>query len=79
MGEVEEPIIGQACIAKMFGVSRQTICKKKKELLDAGVVWTVKRGRPPRLCYLAFPSVISWYCSYKAKRGEGVLDAPIKK
>lgn len=78
MSGIEQPIIGQANIAQAFGVTRQTINKHRKMLMEYGVIWPIKRGRPPKKVYAAFPSAISYYCSYQAKQGKGVLDEPDK-
>ena len=68
----EEPIIGQKAIGRMMGVSRQTVGKKKDELMAYGVIWKTWRGRPPRIVYCAFPSEIKRYCSFKSTKKEMV-------
>jgi hypothetical protein len=60
-GDVEVAIIGWKNIAKFFGVSERSMLRHKQELKEAGYIFYINLGRPPRRKVAAFPSqLMSW-------------------
>ena len=44
----EAALCGWSEIARIFGVSARTMQRKRAALLEAGVIFYMRRGRPPR-------------------------------
>lgn len=66
-----DPLIeGWEDIGKMFGWSKPTIMKRKDELCDAGVVFYLNRGRPPRNKACAWESALKIWAMKKGAKGE---------
>lgn len=66
----EQVIQGWDNIAKFFGVSKRAMQRRRQELLDAGVIFYVLKGRPKRKVVCAFPSLLKVWASLKARKGE---------
>jgi len=67
---METVIKGWDNIAKFFGVSSRSIFRRRKELLEAGVVFYMWQGKPRHRVAAAFPSVLKAWISRKAVKGE---------
>jgi len=67
---VEHALIGWKAIAEMFCCSEAKLMMKKSELQQAGVIFEVRRGRPPRKQVCAFPSTIYQFLAEKSRLKE---------
>jgi predicted DNA-binding transcriptional regulator YafY len=65
----ERCLIGWKAIADMFQVSERTMIKKKKDLLECGVIFYMHHGRPPRRQVCAFPSLLFRWTILKSSKG----------
>ena len=70
--DLEEAVIGWASVARCLGCSESKVRKMKKELIEAGVVFETRRGRPPQKRIAFFPSVLRRWTGVKARKGERV-------
>jgi|GEM_PF-2462609 len=70
--DLEEAVIGWAKVALCLGCSESKARKMKKELIEAGVVFETRRGRPPQKRIAFFPSVLRRWTGVKARKGERV-------
>jgi hypothetical protein len=63
---------GWAEMARITGKSKRTLYKRKKELIDAGVIGYSILGRPPKRIRMVhfFPDVLKAYISRKNMLGE---------
>ena len=68
----EQALIGWKPIAEMFGVTRRTMQAKRQELMDAGGIFYMNRGRPPRRRVCAFPSLLMRWTVIKASEGKTI-------
>jgi len=66
----ETVIRGWENIAKYFGVTGRTMLRRRKELIDAGVVFYMRTGWPPRKVACAFPSMLKAWITAKAAKKE---------
>jgi DNA-binding Lrp family transcriptional regulator len=57
-------------IAMTLRCSVRTCHNKRKELVDAGVIFYMNIGRPPRRTIFHFPSRLKAYTGLKAAKGE---------
>jgi len=71
-GENERAVVGMKSIAATLGCSLRTCYYKREEWLDAGVIFYMKRGRPPRKLIHHFPSKLKAYTSLKGSKRETV-------
>jgi len=67
---MEEIIRGWDNIGKFFGVSARTMQRRRKELVNAGVIFYKKVGKPPRKIVCAFPSMLKAWIARKTAKGE---------
>ena len=58
MQDMEEAVIGWANVARCLGCSERKVRNMKKELIEAGVIFETRRGRPPQKRIAFFPSVL---------------------
>ena len=65
-------IKGWDAIGAMFGKTGRAMIHRKKELLDAGVVFYTHFGRPPRKMIAAFPTMLMRWTCEKSVRGEKI-------
>jgi hypothetical protein len=63
-------IEGWKNISAMFNWSIPTVLKRRAELCDAGVVFYMRRGRPPRMKACAWESCIKIWMMKKGSKGE---------
>lgn len=66
----EHAIVGWKDIAKMFNIHPQTMMRKRDELIEAGAIYYMMKGRPPYKTVCAFPSVLKAWIALKARKGE---------
>ena len=68
-----EHAIARENIIEMMGICEAKFDKKHRDqMLQCGAIFKVKKGRPPRVHIMGFPSRIMRYISIKASQG-GVL------
>jgi predicted transcriptional regulator len=72
LNDLEEAAIGWASVARCLNCSESKVRKMKKELIEAGVVFETRRGRPPQRRIAFFPSVLRRWTGVKARKGERV-------
>lgn len=70
--DIEEAITGWENVARCLGCSERKVRSMKKELIEAGVVFETRRGRPPQKRIAFFPSVLRRWTGVKARKGERV-------
>ena len=70
--DIEEAETGWANVARCLGCSERKVRSMKKELIEAGVVFETRRGRPPQKRIAFFPSVLRRWTGVKARKGERV-------
>ena len=70
--DIEEAITGWANVARCLGCSERKVRSMKKELIEAGVIFETRRGRPPQKRIAFFPSVLRRWTGVKARKGERV-------
>ncbi len=68
----ETVICGWQAIANMFGISKRNMTRRRVELLEAGAIFYMKRGTPPRKVVCAWPSVLKAWTIQKSVRNENV-------
>jgi hypothetical protein len=68
----EQALIGWQEIAGLFGCCEKTIRSRKSELYDAGVIFYMNHGRPPRRRVCAFPSLLKVWVIRKTMEGETI-------
>ena len=68
----ERTLIGWKPIAQMFGVTERTMKARREELFEAGVIFYMNHGRPPRRRVCAFPSVLKMWTVLKGGSGEPI-------
>lgn len=66
----EIAIQGWENIARMFNVHPRTAQRRRKELREAGVIFYINKGKPPRKVVCAFPSMLKAWITAKAAKGE---------
>lgn len=59
-------------ILLILGWSRKKFFLYRKELVDAGVIFYSRRGRPYRRMIFGFPSRLRSWISLKASKGEDI-------
>jgi len=62
-------IFGWDAIADVFKVSKQTMIKRKDELMEYGAIFYQYKGRPPRRVVCAFPSMLKTWAGTKTTKG----------
>ena len=68
----EHALIVWKAIAEMFGVTERTMKARRQEFLEAGVIFYMNHGRPPRKRVCAFPSLLRRWTILKAGDGEAI-------
>ena len=68
----EQALIGWKVIAKMFGVTDRTMKARRRELMDAGIVFYQNHGRPPKKRVCAFPSLLLRWTVIKGSGGKTI-------
>jgi len=63
---MSERITGWAEIAEYYEVSERTAQRRRREMEDMGVIFTVWEGRPPRKKVCSFPNLLQ---TFVIKRG----------
>jgi len=66
----ERCLCGWAQIARMFGKSKVSMQKRRRELLENGICFYSFVGRPPRKMICAFASQLIRYTMVKGMRGD---------
>ena len=66
----EIAIKGWDSIARIFGVSKRSMIRRKDELKEAGAIFYMWRGVPPQRVVCAFPSVLKAWISKKSAKDE---------
>ena len=70
----EHAILGWKNIAEFFQVSeRKMRGRLKRELLEAGVIFYIRVGRPPRKRVAAFPSLLQRWTIIKSTNYKEVI------
>jgi len=69
----EHAILGWKAIAEFFQVSERKMRGQKKELLEAGAIFYIRRGRPPRIRVAAFPSILQRWMIIKSAEFKEIL------
>lgn len=69
-----EVAIGPDDICKMIGWSRSTFYQRKAEMVKLGVIFYIRKGRPPRPQIRAFPSRVIKYASLCLTRDRRWID-----
>ena len=68
----EHALIGWKAIAEMFGVTERTMKARRQEFLEAGVIFYMNHGRPPRKRVCAFPSLLMRWTVLKGSNGKPI-------
>ena len=66
-------ILGWKAIARLFCVSERKMRYKKQELHEAGAIFYMRMGRPPRKRVCAFPSRLKTWAAIKSAKHHEVL------
>ena len=66
----ETAIHGWNAIARLFGVSTRSMMRRRRELLEAGVIFYMQMGQPRKRVVSAFPSALKAWISLKSAKGE---------
>ena len=70
--EDERAVVGMKRIAETLGCCLRTCYYRREEWLNAGVIFYMRKGRPPRKLIHHFPSRLKAYTGLKASKGEMV-------
>jgi hypothetical protein len=70
----ETAIEGWTAIAKMFGIDKRSMIRRRDELLEAGIIWYGKKrvGRKCHKVVRAFPTNLKSWQIKKSAKGENV-------
>jgi hypothetical protein len=66
-------VFGWAAIAAIFGVSERKMRGRKQELCDAGAIFYMRKGRPPKRRVCAFPSRLKAWAALKTAKYHEVI------
>ena len=72
MADIEIAVPYMKSIAATLGCTLRTCYNKRQEWLDAGVIFYMRKGKPPRRTIYHFPSKLRAYTSLKGSKGEYV-------
>jgi len=72
MNDQETAVMGWQAIADSLCCCVKTATRKKAELQSAGVIFYMKRGRPPQRNVYHFPSRLKMWTGLKSRAGEDV-------
>lgn len=64
---MSEALIGWENISKYLGISKYTAKRRRRKLLEAGIMFYISVGRPPKRKIATFPNLLQ---AYILKRGE---------
>ena len=68
-----EMAITKAQIIRMMGICEAKFDKVHRDrMLSAGAIFKVRKGRPPRIHIMGFPSLVQRYISLQASEGQTI-------
>lgn len=68
----ERALQGWANIARMLGVSKRTMIRKKKRLYEDGVIFYTLKGCPPHKIVCCFPSRLRSWIALQSEEGKKI-------
>jgi len=72
MNQPEQAIPGWEAIAFSLNMNIRTAIRRKDELIQAGVIFYMIKGRPPRRQVYHFPSRLKTWTGLKSMAGENI-------